>query len=145
MIIGKIGLADQPVVGGIVHLPRLGIRKRLEFLADTGAGGTVLHPRDTALLGVDFTQLKHPVTSHGVGGAASAFQENAQLLFRDNTTLEWHEYWLTVRIAEPTDYNRGYPSLLGRDVLRCWRTTYDPTNRILEFQVIRTIGQPSPE
>ena len=73
MIIGKIGRNDQPVVGGIVHLPRLGIRKGLEFLADTGAGGTVLHPRDAALLGVDFAQLKCEITSRGVGGAVKTF------------------------------------------------------------------------
>lgn len=142
MIIGKIGRYDQPVIGGIVHLPRLGIRKRLEFLADTGATGTILHPRDAALLGVDFTQLKCAMPSRGVGGTASTFQENAQLLFRDNATLGWHEYWLPVRIAEPTDYNRGYPSLLGRDVLRYWRTVYAPARGILEFEVIRTAGQP---
>ena len=140
MIIGKIGRNDQPVVGGIVHLPRPGIRKRLEFLADTRAGGTVLHPRDAALPSVDFAQLKCEITSRGVGGAVKTFQEEAHLLFRDNTTLEWHEYRLPVRIAEPTNYNRGYPSLLGRDILRRWRTVYDPTNSTLEFEVMRTIG-----
>ena len=127
---------------GWVRLPELGLAAPIPFLADTGATGTVIHPKDAISLGVDFSKLKYDASSRGVGGFARATRQDARILFQDEATQEWYEYRLPVTIAEPSEYNRDYPSLLGRDVLRYWSTVYAPANGILEFEVIRTAGQP---
>ena len=138
MIEGAIRAPDLPFVEGWVELPQLGLAAPIPFLVDTGATGTVLHPKDAISLGVDFSQLDYDASSRGIGGSAKAARRDAVILFQDGATQEWYEYRLLITIAEPSKNNRDYPSLLGRNVLRCWRTVYDPTNGILHFDVLRT-------
>ena len=136
MIVGTIRRDAQPILGGIVRLPRLGIEGKIDFLVDTGAADSMMHPGEARLLRIDYSKLTGRRPAYGVGGQSVAFQEHAHLLFHDEVTLEWYDYPILLVIAEPSRHNHRYPSLLGRDVLRHWRTVYDPTNGVAEFHVV---------
>ena len=135
MIVGKIDNLSRPYVRGQVSLPRLGLTAFVHFLVDTGAGGTVIHPRDAELLSVDFGRFCEPCSTRGVGGPANAFREDALLRFQDEVPGKLYEYPIPVTIAEPSGFNVSYPSLLGRDVLKYWAMEYDPRNGIVRFMV----------
>ena len=140
MIVGEVRRGNVPYVRGRVLLPRLHLAAVVHFLVDTGAGGTMIHPQDVRQLGVDFERLcrERPGqvrSNRGVGGSVRVLEEEALLLFRDATTLDWHEYRQPVSLAEGTDYNGRYPSLLGRDVLGHWAMEYRPARGMLQFTV----------
>jgi hypothetical protein len=61
---------------------------------------------------------------HGVGGASLYDQVPALYGFRHD---EGRHLMLTgtIEIAQPQAHNSGYPSLLGRDVLRHFRVVSD--------------------
>ena len=146
MIIGRIQSSQQGHytlwVEGIVELPRLGVKETVLFLVDTGATDTTIHPADAQKLGIDFNLLTGGDKSYGIGGASKMFREKASLLFQDSETLSWHPYELEINIADATEYNQGFPSLLGSDVLSCWYMESDPTNGLLQFTVRRTLSAP---
>ena len=76
MIIGRFE-NGRPMVAGHVAIPRLGWHGSLWFLADTGADGTCVHPKDGVPLGLPFDLLGREVASRGVGGVARRFAESA--------------------------------------------------------------------
>ena len=134
---------DTLWVLGFVALPRLGIKEEMvPFLVDTGATVTTIHPADARKLGIDFNLLTGETESRGIGGAAKNFREKARLFFQDSETHIWYPYELEISIADVAGYNRGYPSLLGSDVLSCWYMESDPTNGLLQFTVRRTLSDP---
>lgn len=129
-------------VSGFVELPRFGVGEHIRFLVDTGATVTTIHPADADELGIDFNLLTGDARSYGIGGTSKIFREKARLLFRDSELDYWYTYELEISIADATDYNQGYPSLLGSDVLSCWYMESDPTNGRLQFTVRRTLNAP---
>ena len=132
MIRGRFGdTTTSPYVEASVHLPRLHLRGYVSFLVDTGASGSVLMPPDSKKLGVKFSQLINPMTSHGIGGFSNGFNEVAILAFSDGKYV--YGFDVELEIAEPTKDNKDLPSLLGRDVLNRCRVVADYTNKTLTF------------
>ncbi|MGH2632485.1 MAG: retroviral-like aspartic protease family protein, partial [Tepidiformaceae bacterium] len=104
-------------------MPRLGVLARIDFLVDTGAEQTVLHPRGAAMLNIDHRALARHVNLSGVGGSGSYAPEFAVLAFDDGGAFVY--LTTTLFVAAPSSNNRHYPSLLGRDTLGHFRMTYD--------------------
>ena len=139
MIIGYFGPAGALYVSGDLQFPRLGVSGGLDFLVDTGASRTVIHPSDIQGLALPPGLLAHRRPMHGVGGASGFFFEPAILYFWDDDQSTIYTHRLAIGIAEPNAVNRNYPSLLGRDILDCWYLESDPTNALLQFTVRRTL------
>ena len=138
MIHGSIQQDDRPMVAGLARLPNSRLERSILFLVDTGADLTILHPLDAELLGVNFDGLGCGQSIAGIGGSAKVYDQQLRLLFTDADTGAWYEYNLTVLVAAPTEHNKSFPSLLGRDILRFWLTEYDPSNGLVRFTVRET-------
>ncbi|MYC31993.1 MAG: hypothetical protein F4X64_02315 [Chloroflexi bacterium] len=141
MIVGEFDPSGRPTVEGHLTLPRFGIFRTINFLVDTGADSTCIHPRDGAPARIPFDLLGGSVPSSGVGGTVTYFRELAVLEFLDVEAREIHKYELDVFIAKPEPDSRHsinrLHSLLGRDVLDRWRMVYERTDNLLEFIVRR--------
>ena len=98
----------------------------IQFLVDTGSGDTVIHPKDIGLLRLPPRVLTEaPLTRiSGIGGVA-AFRELSATIEIAGTDAEGNaavwSYPVDLLIAEPTEYNGNFPSILGRDVLYQWQ------------------------
>ncbi len=135
MIEGWFDRNGHPYVSAILVLPRLDFRRlRLEFLVDTGAAQTVLHPRDCA--GMPYDRLTAAGQSGGIGGLATYYREPAYIAFRDDART--HVYLQTVGIAEPDDHNDSIPSLLGQDILQHWRVLHDRPANVLTIDAVQS-------
>ena len=135
MIVGQIQPDAKPVVIGWVVLPELGVAGLVQFLVDTGADRTTLHPGDADFLGIDFGKLSGGESVDGIGGSVQMFSEAGELLFWDEDAAEWRVYPLEIDISERTEVNAEYPSLLGRDVLALWAMEYIPGDGVLRFGI----------
>lgn len=138
MIIGEFDpQTGEPFVVAYVYLPRLKIRDSVQFLLDTGAGSTLLHPEGARKLEVPFDKLENEVTSRGVGGTSKSFSEPAFISFGDRfrDRLWLRSYAIDLSIAEPNEVNEKYPSLLGRNITDRWRIEYDPADSKLQCTV----------
>ena len=139
MIRGEFGTAGRPFVEGSLTLPRFGVTRHINFLVDTGADATCIHPRDGQPAGIPFDLLQGSTTSRGIGGQATYFREPAVLEFVDAEARKIHSCEVTVNIAKPgagtNDPINTIYSLLGRDIIDRWRMVYDRTDSILEFTV----------
>jgi Aspartyl protease len=132
MLEGRLGnTSGAPYVEARVSFPRLGIRGLVSFLVDTGADGTVFMPTDSKKLGVDFGDLRNPITSDGIGGSARGYVEEALLSFSDHRFI--YSYLIEAQISAPAAHNSRFPSLLGRDILRHWRSILDPARNKVAF------------
>jgi hypothetical protein len=118
---------DLRGVGGVKHPS-----DPIDFLIDTGASSTILHPADAVgRVGIKKARLQdrnnRQVTeaARGVGGEACRFIVPCHYTFRhdDGGVLVIDG---GLRIAEATAYNEACPSLLGRDVLRHFALTIAP-------------------
>lgn len=117
----------RPVVDVFVSLPRIGRFGAVSFLIDTGSDSSVIHPDDALGLGIEFEhefQGVSPRASAGVGGVALEYVEEAVLSLR-REDRRWEEIELDIAIAVPTRSNASLPSLMGRDVLRRYRLTFE--------------------
>lgn len=134
MIVGEFDARGRPYVKGELTLPRLGVSHGVNFLLDTGADSTCLHPRDARTLRIPFGRLTGARFFKGVGGKSSPyFQERAILSFSDGASSRLYE--IDLYIAGQSEGNEGLPSLLGRDVINHWYMHYDPSNANLKFVV----------
>ena len=139
MIIGYFGRTGRLYVSGHLQFPRLGVSGTLEFLVDTGADRTIIHPPDIRELALPVDLLAGRTATYGVGGPAGLFVEPAILRFTDADRSTVYAYRLDIGIAEPRSANRNFPSLLGRNILDCWYLESDPTYNMLQFTVRRTL------
>ena len=135
MIRGEIDQRGRPYVAAFVYFRRLGMGHTINFLVDTGATSTSIHPRDGRDAKLPYDRLLHPRSISGVGGQATYYHEPAIVYFIDEPQV--HLYFMDVAIAEPTGANRNLSSLLGRDVLNNWKMTYAPMHQTLEFEVLK--------
>ena len=135
MIRGHFGLnfvLPMPVVRAYVLLPDLTTEfVAIDFLLDTGATHSCLHPQDVKLrLAIDAARLadsrKWPklVSTTGIGGTAMGYAWPAvyQFVHDDGRVRQiTHE----IEIAQPSATNSTLPSLLGMDILRQFRVSVD--------------------
>lgn len=138
MIQGRFGnTSGRPYFEGRLSFPDLGLTGDISFIFDTGADTSVLMPVDAQRLGLDHATLTEAGYCYGIGGACKQFIEPAMLAFTDPKTCV-HVYFLNMRIAEPTPEIEEFPSLLGRDVIDHWSTTYNKHNAGLTAEVIHS-------
>lgn len=135
MIAGRFGdTSGRPYVEGRLHFPRFDLTGSVSFLADTGADASLVSPGDAGRIGVDFGQLEGRTESVGLGGSVECYVERAWVVFTGGDG-EVYVYALDIEIAPPSPDALALPSLLGRDILDRWRMVYDPSYRLLEFEV----------
>ena len=127
----NVGPRPAPVIGVAVRLDNLTQFRGVEFLIDTGASSTILHPRDAILvwgasdyLGHDFENDATLAKSGGVGGSADHIGRPATIVFlTEDGKLDQQSLDLSIarlRLPNPlTGFpgNLHLPSLLGRDIL----------------------------
>ena len=133
MIYGEFDGAGRPYIEGFLVIPRLEIYGNIRFLLDTGSESTCIHPADSLKLDIPFDRLIAPTMSYGIGGSSPYNTELAVLSFVDDVAMQ--SYRIPLYVAQPTESNAVFPSLLGRDVLNRWRMEYDPAQSMLEFTV----------
>ena len=104
----------------------------VDFLVDTGAATTCLHPNDAILrVGISPLRLALPQMwarksgRHGVGGSGQYYTVDASYAFLHDSTNELQVIQGTVDIAQMTPRNETLPSLLGWDILRYFKITVD--------------------
>jgi hypothetical protein len=139
-----VGLPPPPIVECVVWLPGIADPEQVEFLIDTGATRSIVHPRDAdrlwpAFLTHDFDNDPTRSASGGVGGATHTLTRRAVVGFpRDDGRLD--RVQLDLLFARPVapDRSRGIrgnfhlPSLLGRDVLQLYTLTVTAVEVYLE-------------
>ncbi len=122
----------MPVVRVSLHIPRITADfVPINFLVDTGATDTYLHPQDAKTeIGIDPARLADPRqwltkrATNGLGGRVACYVEPAVYLFfhDDGQTRQiTHE----IHIVPPTVSNAVLPSLLGLDILRHFKVSMD--------------------
>ncbi len=125
----------------LIYLPGITNRWRpVDFLLDTGASTSCVHPQDATLwLGIDAARLRTPShwarqrTSHGIGGSSTDFIVPADYaLQRDDGT--WDTYRRDLAIARSTPTNQLLPSLLGWDILQLYRVVIDWSARTVSLE-----------
>ena len=115
----------EPCVAVAVELPLLRISsERLDFVIDTGASATVLHPYDLMRrLGMTEEAVMlairdgHREKRLGVGGEANVIVTAARYTFT-HTDGRQQNLVSSVRVAEPSPTNMYLPPILGWDLLR---------------------------
>jgi hypothetical protein len=135
LISGHFGLnfvLPLPVVRVSLHLPR--ITKdfvAIDFLLDTGATNTCLHPQDAMTkVGIPMGTLSRPDRWHqrmrmpGIGGSPEYYIWPAIYGF-DHDDGHFQQLSGEIRIAPLPATNPSLPSLLGWDVLRYFRVDVD--------------------
>ena len=139
MIQGGFDLDSNPWMQGTIRIPgiRLHSNGDVDFLVDTGAGRTSLHPSDAHRLGLFNFQLPPPsVSMIGVAGTAQYAELRAFIGFVDQHPLPWTRprwavYALPLLIAIPDEENWHLPSLLGQDIIRTLDIQYSACQRKL--------------
>ena len=111
-----------------------GVSKWIEFLADTGADATVIHPYNSIRI-FDTDEawewvMSHPASRYGgAGGGLPHYRVAADITFRhDDGSVT--EFPASLFVAHPQPTNRYYESLLGRDVLQHFVTTFNRTSGV---------------
>ena len=134
MLKGTFDTRGRPWIRGYVAFPRLAVKGFVNFLIDTGADSTVIHPADGLVIGIPFDDLGSPSMRSGIGGKRAYFEEDAVIFFADDAS-SLHPCPTGVSVAKPDA--RGTldhtPSLLGRPLLNSWRMLYDPRKGIIEI------------
>ena len=131
MIVGDFDHMGRPYVRGRLILPRFGVDGYVDFLIDTGADSTSIHPMDGERLRIPFERLQERIEFGGIGGSHPYYTEHAVLLFDDGTLIR--VYSLPVTVAKPSESINKLPSLIGRPLLNNWRMWHDPYGNRLEI------------
>jgi len=136
----RTGSPPYPTLTGVVLIPRLGKVRLTEFLVDTGADSTTLHPLDARQMGIRFHQHFAGVpmgATWGIGGSSGYWEETAEVQFLHDDLTNWDTLTLPIHIAQPTRDNSTFPSLLGRDVLQWYRVICDSRSGLLQLERAR--------
>lgn len=127
---------DEPFVQGRLIIEHLEVDDFVDFLVDTGAYSTVLHPMDGMRLGCRFDLLsEEPETVHGIGGSQDCYPEEATVVFADDDGE--YAFPLAIDIVKPAPNSESIvnelPSLLGRDFINYRRLLYDRDDDLIRF------------
>ena len=134
MILGSFDQFGRPYVQGRLSFPGLNLDGYIDFLVDTGADNTTIHPRDAIMMGVNHAGLTRSARpSIGVGGTTTTYEEPAVIIFDDGQFLQI--YISDVSVAAPRQHNMQFPSLLGQDIMKNWRIVHDKPRGRLTFTV----------
>ena len=135
MVNGWFSFTGHPFVRVRVIIPRLGIRRTVDFLVDTGADHTCVNHRDAVNMDLFPEVFRENEMTHatGIGGSSRYFREDARLEFLDTDDESPREYPISLLIADLSDAPMSIPSLLGRDILNLHRMVYSPAERRLEL------------
>lgn len=131
------GNEPAPFVEARVHLPRPGLTSTVDFLLDTGADATTLHPGDTGKMPIDLSTLStESISVRGIGGEMRYVQEEALVYIEDGDTGGWHRFSIHVHIAPLGEHDtlRGLPSVLGRDILNDCRCIFDAGQSLVSLE-----------
>lgn len=132
MILGSFDSEGRPYVQGRLSFPNLKLDGYIDFLVDTGADDTTIHPRDAIMMGVNHKNLTlSPVERYGIGGTTTPYEEDAIIIFEDGQYLQ--VYTISVVVPKPQKYNMRFPSLLGQDIMKHWRIVHDTPRGLLTF------------
>ena len=133
MLQGRFGdTSRRPYMSARVIVPRLNVTGNVSFIFDTGADFTMLMPADAATMSIDYNELNDPSSSFGIGGAAEAYVEPANIVFVNRDGDRLFGYNIQLYIQDPTPSAMHIPSLLGRDIIDRLRVTYDKSaNKLL--------------
>lgn len=136
MLVGRyVGSSARPMIEGFIDIPSIGVRGFLQFLIDTGSDCTVLMPADAARLKVEYSKLADQDHSIGSGGASLDHVCDARATFAEIGVMEY-EYDIRLRLPEPKPELFIAPSLLGRDIINRWQTSFDPSRRTIIANVL---------
>jgi hypothetical protein len=118
------GARRRPFVAARVAIASQRVARKVDFLVDTGADGTLLGPADAILLRVDLSQLAPGPPSAGVGGRAETVYADASV------TLDSFTYQLSLRILAPRGRaQRGALAHMGTPLLLLLRLPSGPVRR----------------
>ena len=138
MILGSFDTRGRPYIQGRLFFPQRQRDAYVDFLVDTGADVTSLHPIDGLTMNLPYEDLEPPVPFGGIGGTAPYSLELGVLYLADGRFLR--AFALDIAIlninALNTEAEGDIPtisSVLGRDVLGNGWMRYDPPNDRLEF------------
>jgi hypothetical protein len=136
LILGSV-FEDFGFVAVYLEVPRLGVRGPVRFMVDTGSQTSFFAPRDASALGIvharDFSGAPTSVST-GIGGAAEEFQEGVFLTFVHTDRTPELIGLRRFGILLPTSATENLPSILGLDVLRYFRLTFEPRSRLLQLE-----------
>lgn len=133
MIHGYFDQYGRPYVEGRLTIERLGIHGRVQFLVDTGADSTALHPHDGEVLRCRYDLLVSPRSMGGVGGEQDYYPEDGATIIFYGEDIVYTFTDIRVNIAKPAPSNRNLPSLLGNDVLGLLRMDYHRSAGLLRL------------
>ena len=139
MIAGWFDNRERPRIRARLIIPRLGVSGRVDFLVDTGATVTSLHPDYGRRVGCPFDELRNARNMAGVGGLNQYFREPAVVVLYSRSRARTLDIELLVSkpqtpsASDPRPVVNRLPSLLGRDVLNRLRMNYDFPGQRLEF------------
>jgi hypothetical protein len=141
MIHGRYGnTTGRPYIEGHLTIPFLNVEGLVSFLVDTGSDGTVLMPLDVVRLKVDYSRLTTTDESIGIGGRSTVYVVPAILMIPEEARIA-HIYEFELRVAERRPELEKTPSLIGRDILRHWRLTFDWTRSRLSAEILHSDKQ----
>lgn len=116
----------------------------VDFVLDTGASATCLHPTDALTIsGIDLSMLTDPArwsvvsTFSGIGGGVSYFTTSALYAFMHDDGRV-HLIDGTIKVAQWTLTNQALPSLLGWEILASFTLFADPSTGRLELMPLPT-------
>jgi hypothetical protein len=137
----RLRSAIPKVVAGLILPHRGGAFAPVEFVVDTGASATCLHPTDATermqFSREDLAGLPHVARADrsisGITGAALYLVVPARYLFvHDDGSLQIIDG--EIRIAQPIPGNEAIPSVLGWDILEHFRIVLDRRTGEVQLQ-----------
>ena len=127
---------DEPYVQGRVIIERLGVEDYVDFLVDTGAYSTVLHPMDGIRMNRRYDLLTgEPERVYGIGGSQDCYPTAATVVFADDDGESQFELIIDVVPPDPDcdAVVNQLPSLVGRDFINFRLLHYDHSDDLIRF------------
>ncbi len=125
----------HPYLTGVIQIVEYDIEGSIDFMVDTGATFTCIHPKDGTILGLPYDRLVAKVCVNTGGGTVERWTVSAVVSFRDDDHLPVYRYEIPVLVAPSGEVSNDLPSVLGQDVLGHWTMVHDRPSGKLEFEV----------